>query len=71
MAGLLSIRYTVADDEGLQATATIALFVEGGATSVPPVATDDQATSAAVAVPIDVVANDIQVNFSIATTLGK
>jgi large repetitive protein len=57
-SGLLSVGYTIEDAEGLRASANVAVVVEDAGTS-QPVAVDDFATSASVAVQIDVVANDV------------
>ncbi len=57
-SGLLSASYTIEDTKGLRATANVAVVVEVAGTA-QPVAVDDFATSAAAAVQIDVVANDV------------
>ena len=59
VAGLVAFDYTVADAEGLEDTARVALFVEPVTTVEPPTAVDDFVTSASVPTTIDVVANDV------------
>ena len=57
--GLLTFTYAISDAEGLTATADVAVFVDELQPLLPPTAVDDFATSASVAIPIAVVANDV------------
>lgn len=63
VAGLITFQYTIVDDSGLTDTARISVWVEAVAETLQaPIAVDDQATTASVALPIDVVANDLDPN---------
>lgn len=62
MSGLLTFSYTIADDDGLEDAARVSLWVEAVDAAAPPVAVDDNVTTAGVPVPIDVVANDVDPN---------
>lgn len=62
VAGLISFSYTIADEGDLTDTGRISVWVEPITSAEPPIAVDDQATSASVAIPIEVVANDIDPN---------
>ncbi len=62
ISGLLTFSYTIADDGGLEDAARVSLWVEAVDAAAPPVAVDDAVTTASVAVPIDVVANDVDPN---------
>ncbi len=62
MSGLLSFSYTISDDSGQQDTGRVSVWVEPVDAAAAPIAVDDLATSASVAIPIDVVVNDVDPN---------